>query len=54
MAAEKVTYPALYGIEESERRARELVNAGCAQLDEFGARAETLKALARFLVERKK
>jgi geranylgeranyl diphosphate synthase type II len=54
MAAEKATYPALYGIEESERRARELVNAGCAQLDEFGAKAETLKALARFLVERKK
>ena len=54
MAAEKATYPALYGIEESERRARELVSAGCAQLDEFGAKAETLKALARFLVERKK
>jgi geranylgeranyl diphosphate synthase type II len=54
MAAEKATYPALYGLEESERRAKELVEAGCAQLEEFGAKAETLKALARFLVERKK
>jgi geranylgeranyl diphosphate synthase, type II len=54
MAAEKATYPALYGLEESARKATELVNAGCAQLDEFGARAETLKELARFLVERKK
>jgi geranylgeranyl diphosphate synthase type II len=53
-AAEKATYPALYGLEESARKAKELVEAGCAQLDEFGERAETLKALARFLVERKK
>jgi geranylgeranyl diphosphate synthase, type II len=54
MAAEKVTYPALYGIEESERKAAELVKAACVQLDSFGERAATLKALARFLVERKK
>ena len=54
MAAEKATYPALYGLEESARKATDLVNAGCAQLDVFGARAETLKGLARFLVERKK
>ena len=53
-AAEKATYPALYGIQESERRAAELVDAGCAQLDPFGERATTLKELARFLVERKK
>ncbi len=51
--SEKATYPALFGIEESVRRARELVDSGCAALNEFGARANTLKALARFLVERK-
>ncbi|MGP8081962.1 MAG: polyprenyl synthetase family protein [Terracidiphilus sp.] len=54
VASEKVTYPALFGIEESLRKADELVDSGCAALDPFGARAETLKALARFLVERKK
>ncbi|MGA9210432.1 MAG: polyprenyl synthetase family protein [Terriglobales bacterium] len=54
VASEKVTYPALFGIEESLRKADELVDSGCAALDSFGARAETLKALARFLVERKK
>jgi geranylgeranyl diphosphate synthase type II len=54
MVAEKATYPALYGLEESARKATELVNAGCAQLDPFGTRAETLKGLARFLVEREK
>jgi geranylgeranyl diphosphate synthase type II len=53
-AAEKATYPALYGIRESERKAAELVKAGSAQLDPFGERAATLKELARFLVERKK
>jgi len=54
MAAEKVTFPALYGIEESLRRASELVNEGSAALAPFGERAETLTELARFLVERKK
>ena len=53
-AAEKATYPALYGIQESERKAADLVNTGCAQLDPFGKRAGTLKELASFLVERKK
>jgi geranylgeranyl diphosphate synthase type II len=54
VASEKATYPALFGIEESLRKADELVDFGCAALDSFGPRAETLKALARFLVERKK
>jgi geranylgeranyl diphosphate synthase, type II len=54
MAAEKATYPALYGLEASERRARELVDEACAQLEPFGKRGDTLKELARFLVERKK
>jgi geranylgeranyl diphosphate synthase type II len=53
MAAEKVTYPSLYGIDESIRKADALVNNACAALDSFGTGAETLKALARFLVERK-
>jgi geranylgeranyl diphosphate synthase, type II len=53
-AAEKTTYPALFGIDESIRKADALVEAACGSLDAFGARAETLKSLARFLVERKK
>jgi geranylgeranyl diphosphate synthase type II len=52
-AAEKTTYPALFGVEESIRKADALVDQGCAQLDKFGEHAETLKSLARFLVERK-
>jgi len=53
-AAQKVTYPALFGIEESERKADALVCAGFKELKGFGERAETLKELARYLVERKK
>lgn len=54
IASEKATYPALFGIDESIRKADELVNAACAELDSFGDRANTLKELAHFLVERKK
>jgi len=53
-AAEKATYPALFGIEESQRKANDLVTAALAALEPFAERAETLKALARYLVERKK
>jgi len=53
-AAEKATYPALFGIEESIRKADALADRACAELDEYGEAASTLKDLARFLVERKK
>jgi geranylgeranyl diphosphate synthase type II len=54
MAAEKATYPALFGISASQRKAQDLVTSACLQLEPFGVRANTLKALARFLVQRKK
>ena len=53
-ASEKATYPALFGIDASVQRADALVNDAFAELDVFGERAEPLKELARFLVERKK
>jgi geranylgeranyl diphosphate synthase, type II len=53
-AAEKATYPALYGIDESLKKADTLADTACVALDGFGTSAHTLKALARFLVERKK
>ena len=52
--AEKATYPALFGIDESIKKADQLVKDALGALDGFGDRAETLKELARFLVERKK
>ena len=53
-AAEKTTYPALFGIEESIRKADALVDEACAELNQYGEAASTLKALAHYLVERKK
>src|SRR5262250_1909485 len=51
-ASEKATYPALFGIEDSRRKADALIQSGCGALDSFGSRANTLKELARFLVQR--
>jgi geranylgeranyl diphosphate synthase, type II len=53
-AAEKTTYPALFGIEESLAKADALVDQACAELNQYGEPASILKDLARFLVERKK
>ena len=53
-ASEKATYPALFGIEASVRKAETLVSVAFAELDSFGERAQPLKELARYLVERKK
>jgi len=53
-ASEKATYPALFGIEESLRRADALVVTGCNALGSFLDRADTLKELAHFLVQRTK
>jgi len=53
-ASEKATYPALFGIEASVRKADSLVNDAFSELASFGERGDTLKELARFLVERKK
>jgi geranylgeranyl diphosphate synthase type II len=54
VAAEKATYPALFGLDESIRKADALVANACSQLDGFGPRGDMLKELAHFLVERKK
>jgi geranylgeranyl diphosphate synthase type II len=53
-AAEKATYPALFGIDQSLKKAVVLVEEALNPLEGFASRADILKALARFLVERKK
>lgn len=52
-ASSKATYPAIYGVEESLRRADRLIAQGCAALDVFAPRQATLVELAHFLVQRK-
>jgi geranylgeranyl diphosphate synthase type II len=52
-ATEKATWPAVYGIEQSEKDAERLIDEAFAALAPYGNRADGLKALAHFLVERK-
>ncbi len=50
---EKATWPAVYGIEQSQRDAAALIEEAFAALAPYGGRADGMKAVARFLVERK-
>jgi len=50
----KATYPAVAGIERSRARARELAEEAAEALASFGERAAFLRALAAFVVERRK
>jgi geranylgeranyl diphosphate synthase type II len=52
VASEKATYPALFGLEESRKKARALLDDAYKSVQSFGRKAETLKSLARFLIER--
>ncbi len=52
-ATEKATWPAVFGIEQSRRDAARLIEEAFAALEPYGSRAEGLKAVARYLVDRK-
>jgi geranylgeranyl diphosphate synthase type II len=49
----KATYPALHGIEESQRMASRLVEEACAVLEPYGDRAQILQGIAQYLLVRK-
>ena len=53
LATEKATWPAVFGIEQSQRDAADLIDEAFAALEPYGSRAEGLKSVARYLVERK-
>ncbi|PWG65091.1 (2E,6E)-farnesyl diphosphate synthase [Sediminicurvatus halobius] len=48
----KPTYPALIGLAEARDFARELRDSALAALERFGPEADTLRALAEYVVER--
>jgi geranylgeranyl diphosphate synthase type II len=52
-ATEKATWPAVFGIEQSRRDAASLMHEALAALEPYGSRADGLKSVARYLVERK-
>jgi len=51
-ATEKATWPAVYGLEQSKRDAAHLIEEAFAALEPYGSRADGLKSLAHYLVER--
>jgi geranylgeranyl diphosphate synthase, type II len=51
-ATEKATWPAVFGIDQSRRDAAVLIDEAFAALAPYGDRAEGLKGVARYLVER--
>ncbi len=53
LASDKATWPAVFGLDQSQRDADRLILEAFAALAPFGSHAEGLKAVARFLVERK-
>jgi geranylgeranyl diphosphate synthase type II len=48
----KVTYPALLGVEESRRRAEQLIAQACQALEMFGPAATPLRELAEYVGRR--
>ncbi len=51
-AREKITYPALLGLEESKRRCKELIGQAVAALELFGNRGEPLRKIALYIGNR--
>lgn len=51
-AAGKLTYPNLIGVDESRRKASEMIQEAIDSLALFGSTAGTLKSLAHYVVER--
>jgi geranylgeranyl diphosphate synthase type II len=49
----KLTFPSVLGVEESRRRAEDLVAAARAALKPFGSHAASLESLANYVLERK-
>ncbi len=53
LTSDKATWPAVFGLEQSQQDAARLVTEAFAALESLGPRAEGLKTVARYLVERK-
>jgi geranylgeranyl diphosphate synthase type II len=49
---DKATYPKLYGLEESRRRAHTEVELALKSVAEFDAAADPLRGIAKYIVER--
>jgi geranylgeranyl diphosphate synthase, type II len=50
----KKTFPDLFGLSESKRKAKVLVGQAIERLDGFGRKADPLRAIAHYIIERRK
>ncbi|WP_339733908.1 polyprenyl synthetase family protein [uncultured Gimesia sp.] len=48
----KLTYPSLIGVEESRRRAKNLIDEACLSIAPLGSHGQRLEELAHFILER--
>jgi geranylgeranyl diphosphate synthase type II len=53
-ARNKATYPSLFGLDETRKKAREAIDEALAALEGFDERAAMLRELARYIVNRKR
>jgi geranylgeranyl diphosphate synthase type II len=53
LASDKATWPAVFGIERSIADANQLIAEAFQSLEPYGEHANTLKAVAQYLIERK-
>jgi len=52
LSRKKATYPSLFGLEESKRRAKELVTSAVEAIRSFGSEAGPLREIAWFILSR--
>ena len=52
VASDKATWPAVHGLELSREHARMFIGEAFEQIECYGSRADNLRAVARYLVER--
>jgi geranylgeranyl diphosphate synthase, type II len=53
LQAEKATYPKLWGIEASREQAKQMIDKAIGQLSVYGEKAQALRAIALYIIERK-
>lgn len=53
LQAQKATYPSLWGIEASREQAKQLIDSAISQLSVYKEKADSLRAIASYIINRK-
>jgi geranylgeranyl diphosphate synthase type II len=52
LQAQKATYPSLWGLEKSQEQAHNLIEGAIQELQPYGEKADPLRAIAKYIIER--